>query len=202
MALALPLSILDASGTAKSIARFTDGNATPPKTLKTLGGTEGNTPPVLMSDWVGCVDANTVTTSQFFNSGQYSGNARRCSCFVYSPSLAAGQTWCVCNCWDAFSCTGSGGFATNCFRILCNGIAKSSCYVTNSFGLKCCSGTNSFLIDSNDVVVYVACTTGTLGSTPPTISRTQVCIHASFGNVNGTVTLGSPKCVAACTQLY
>ena len=200
MALALPLAILDTSGTASSIARFTSGNATPPKLLKTLGIAEGQSAPYCMRSWVGCVAGSTATLNNYFNCG-YSGgvNHGRCSCIIYSPALGGTQTWCLCTSIDQYAYSGGNGDARSCVRIFCNGTAVFSRGLSSLGGSGTCCNTEFFneFIDSNDTIVYMVCGYANY-DTGPGISRTDVCMHVSFGNVNGTVILGTPKEVVAC----
>ena len=203
MALALPLAILDSAGTASSIARFTTGNATPPKNLVALGVAEGQTAPYAISNWVGCEDANVVSVCCYSIIGSdFSCCSCKFSCLVYNPALGASQTWCACFCWRAYVGTGgSGDRACQCVRIVCNGINKMNCYVTSvGGGYQNCLGSVVFgPIDSNDTVCLITCSTGFFGGSYG-YARGDISVYCSFGNLGGNVALSSTfsqRCVCS-----
>lgn len=149
MALALPLAILDASGTASSIARFTDGNATAPKTLRTLGDSEfgSGARPHAITDWDGLEDSKTVTycTYCFIGSCGTSGPVVNCSCLINSPAMVSGDRYDATIRWCLKVDSGGG---CSCMTIRCNGSFLTSC--NRNFAGNCSGSYVAQNIDFND----------------------------------------------------
>ena len=194
------LALMDTCTTARSIAREVYGNVTPPKTLCATSVEAGKSAPHSELEFYGFSSGSDATLCNYFNCG-YSGgvNHGRCSCIIYSPALGASQTWCLCTSIDQYAYSGGNGDARSCVRIFCNGTAVFSRGLSSLGGSGTCCNTEFFneFIDSNDTIVYMVCGYANY-DTGPGISRTDVCMHVSFGNVNGTVILGTPKEVVAC----
>ena len=187
MALALPLAILDACGTSNSIARFTDGNATPPKSLTTLGASEGNTPPVAISDWVGCVDAKSVTYCRFASNGSCgsSGPVTVCSCLVNSPAMVLGDRYDASIQWLLKIDSGS---IQSCMKIYCNGATLANC-------LRTIVGTTSGTyvvqnVDYNDTIRMDVCATA-FG--PSSIGCACTCLSALTDQQQASFVMGTGK---------
>lgn len=198
MALALPLAILNEAGSNTSIARFTSGNVTPPKTLRTLGDSEfgSGARPHAMSEWVGLTDANNASVCCYSTVGStFSCCDCKYGCMIYDPALGGTQTYCGCFCWCIEVSRQTSGIACHCLYMRCNGVTKMNCYLTRSSnGATICSGfVNIGPIDSNDTVCLVSFARSTYGGGGGyAYSAGMACLHAVFGNVNGTVAPASP----------
>lgn len=200
-----PLAIQTACTTARSIALEVDGNNTGNKSLDTLGDTAfgGASAPHAMSEFEGFSSGSDATLNTYCVIGSDgSTSVRRCACVIYNPALAATQTWCLCSNWGLYAYADGNADTCTCFEIICNGAIKRSCSVNILGGgtTQNCSGFFSFgPIDNNDVVCYVLCMGSSSGGYS-SYGNGSLCMHVSFGNVNGSVILGSPKGITAYSE--
>jgi hypothetical protein len=173
-----PLAILDACGTTRSIARCVDGNATPPKSLDTLGDTAFGTgaAPHAMSDFEGYspVVSKCVSYVTYFNSGGCGspGPVINCSCLSTTPSMVIGDRYDAGICYTlGFLAAGSG---CACMTIRCNGLFLTSC---NRTFTGCYTGVYTAQdIDYNDLLtVCIQARAFTSG--------TQVCASTNLASI-------------------
>ena len=187
MALALPLAILTESGGIESIARFTDGNVTPPKTLKTLGISEGQTTPYKISCWVGCEDSKSVTYCRYSSGGACgsSGPVWVCSCLANSPAMVIGDRYDASICYQLIIQTGS---ICSAMCITCNGSVLSTCF-RSSVG----STTGSYVVqnvDYNDVIRMKVCVEAFGASS---VGCAYTCLTSLTDQQQASFVVGSPR---------
>ena len=197
--LALPLSILDGSGTASSIARYTDGNATPPKSLVTLGATEGQALPRKISCWNGCVIPVTATLNTYCSlGGSGAGQRTICACLVYDGTS---PTWTACWCWCYFV-QEDGGCACARVCLNCNGatVLSQGTSVGSAGGVTNC-GTFSTTQNSTTTICVSTKTCAGAGSYEA-CGRARIEMYCSTINVGGIVVIGSPSAILATSCEY
>lgn len=159
--LAAPLAILDACGTASSIARFTDGNATPPKNLTTLHTTQFGGAAGSILDWVGLQDSKSVSNCNYTRVGSCfsSGYVYTCDCLVVNPAMVLGDRYDANLCIKAYSnCFGACGIV----RVTCNNTQIFNCVGIFSSSINCSITLQD--IDYNDTIRITLCSYAPTGS--------------------------------------
>ncbi|GAG78068.1 unnamed protein product, partial [marine sediment metagenome] len=133
----------------------------------------------------------------YYNVGDYTGNARKCSCIVYDVPLTAGQSWCLTTCYWLTAYTEDSSDACSCLLMRCNGSTVLNRSIVNrGWGDGCdCFGTFNEYIDYNDTITFMQCNVTDVCSGELAYAYNTVCTLTSFGNVGTTVTLCNPRCV-------